>query len=137
MKLAFAVRIREERKTLGTVSNPAIGWKAHNEFSASILLYTIMITLTEQAAKHFSSILRTSGNNTIRVSLRKAGCSGSTYQLSMEDNYLEWHANDHVFESQGIFIVCDKKDLPYFDGMEIAFTSNGLDSKVAFMYVCI
>lgn len=91
-----------------------------------------MITLTKRAAIHFSSILRTSGNNTIRVSLRSTGWTGSTYQLSMEDNYHEWHVDDQVFESQGIYIVCDKKDLPYLDGMEIAFTSDGLDSKIIF-----
>lgn len=91
-----------------------------------------MITLTKEAANHFSSVFKISGKNRIRVSLNKAGCSGFTYLITAEDYYLEWYTDDVAFESEGISIVCNKKDLPYLDGMEIGFITDGLNSKITF-----
>jgi iron-sulfur cluster assembly protein len=96
------------------------------------LLYIIMITLTKEAANHFSSVFKISGKNRIRVSLNKAGCSGFTYLITAEDYYLEWYIDDVAFESEGISIVCNEKDLPYLDGMEIDFITDGLNSKITF-----
>jgi iron-sulfur cluster assembly accessory protein len=61
----------------------------------------------------------------LRVAVRGGGCSGFNYALSFTDDVGE---NDHVFEHDGLRIVCDPKQYLYLEGTEIDY-QDGLMGK--------
>ena len=88
------------------------------------------VTLTERAAEHVSRSLAKRGKGVgLRVGLRNAGCSGMSYQLEYADAIDE---GDVTFESHGIQIVVDRKNLPYLEGTVVDFGREGLNSAFKF-----
>ncbi len=88
------------------------------------------ITLTERAAEHVSSSLAKRGKGVgLRVGLRNAGCSGMSYQLEYADALRE---DDITFESHGVQVVVERKNLPYLEGTVLDFAREGLNSGFKF-----
>lgn len=60
----------------------------------------------------------------IRLSIKKGGCSGLSYNISFEK---EKNHNDQIFEEKNIKIIINKNDLIYLDGIKIEYadTING------------
>jgi iron-sulfur cluster assembly protein len=61
----------------------------------------------------------------VRVSVTSGGCSGLTYQLDFDDNS---HADDQVFEDNGVKVVTDLKSFLYLCDTTLEF-SGGLNGK--------
>lgn len=88
------------------------------------------ITLTPKAAEHIQAMLTPhSGVARIRLALKSAGCSGFKYSVDIAKEMTE---ADQLFESQGIEIVVEKKNLVFVDGTEIDYVQEGLNAKLLF-----
>lgn len=80
------------------------------------------IALTENAARHISSMLEKRGHGIgLRLATKKSGCTGFSYVVDFAD---EVAAQDLVFESQDIRIVLNEQDLPLLDGTEVDYVKT-------------
>ena len=80
------------------------------------------IALTENAAKHISSMLEKRGHGIgLRLSTKKAGCTGFSYVVDFADVVA---VQDLVFESQDIRIVLNEEDLSLLDGTEVDYVKT-------------
>ena len=80
------------------------------------------IALTENAARHISSMLEKRGHGIgLRLSTKKSGCTGFSYVVDFAD---EVAAEDLVFDSQDIRIVLNEQDLSLLDGTEVDYVQT-------------
>jgi len=88
------------------------------------------ITLTDQAASRARSFLaKQPAGAALRLAVRPTGCSGNAYVIEYAEAV---GPEDQVFESHGIKIVIDQKNLPLLDGTEIDYTRAGLSEGFRF-----
>jgi len=87
------------------------------------------IQLTDAAALRVKQFLDKEHGVALRLGVRKTGCSGWAYDVSIASEYGN---NDQVFEDKGIKIVVDNESLPYLNGSSIDFTQNGLNRTFQF-----
>jgi iron-sulfur cluster assembly protein len=88
-----------------------------------------MITITESAARHFDAMLARSAGKSLKLSVRKTGCSGYAYALEL----FEQPGVDLVsFESNGITIHIPEKDLVALNGLELDYKKVGFYENVVF-----
>lgn len=88
------------------------------------------ITLTEHAAQQIKQQLAKRGKGlALRISMKKSGCSGFTYSFDYAD---EMQEDDQLFESHNARIIVKRDNLSYFDGSEIDFVKEGLNSTFKF-----
>jgi len=92
-----------------------------------------MIQLTELAAKKVKQQLERRGKGLgIMVGVRTTGCSGLAYKLEYIDVApvtRDWM----TYDSYGIQIYVNGKDLPYIDGMTMDWTRQGLNEGFDFI----
>ncbi len=82
------------------------------------------ITMTTSATRQIQSMLATnnlSEAHVVRLGVTAGGCSGYSYLLDITD---EIHANDRIFASGGVQIVCDPKSYLYVKGTEIDYEDS-------------
>ena len=90
----------------------------------------MMITLTENAAKHINNYLTKRGKGLgVRLGVKTSGCSGMAYNLEFVD---EAQADDHIFENFGAKVFIDPKSLVYLDGTQVDYTKEGLQEGFKF-----
>lgn len=90
-----------------------------------------MITLTEIAAKKVKQQLDKRGQGLgIMVGVRTTGCSGLAYKLEYVDKI---DSNQIQYESHGINIFVNPKDLPFIDGMTMDWRRQGLNEGFDFV----
>lgn len=88
------------------------------------------ITLTHEAANRAKAFLaRRSAGTVLRLGVKPTGCSGNTYVIEYADAI---GPDDQVFESQGVKIVVDRKNLIFVDGTEIDYQRQGLSEGFRF-----
>jgi len=88
------------------------------------------ITLTESAARHVAAQMQRRGKGAgLRLGVRTSGCSGFAYQLDFAD---EADPSDLAFESHGVKVFVDRKNLPFVDGTELDFVREGLNEGFRF-----
>jgi len=92
-----------------------------------------MINLTELAAKKVQQQLSKRGRGKgIMIGVRTTGCSGLAYKLEYVDTppiTRDWI----VYESNGIKIYVNGRDLPYIDGMTMDWKRQGLNEGFDFI----
>lgn len=90
-----------------------------------------MITLTDIAAKKVKQQLEKRGKGVgIMVGVRTTGCSGLAYKLE----YVDTQTTDNLkYESNGVNIFVNPKDLPYIDGMTMDYKRQGLNEGFDFI----
>jgi len=90
-----------------------------------------MIQLTEIAAKKVRQQLDRRGKGAgILIGVRTTGCSGLAYKLE----YVDSVDNKNIaYESNGVAIYVDPKDLPYIDGMTMDYKRQGLNEGFDFI----
>ena len=65
------------------------------------------ITITKKAANEISRICDTQGRDqSVRLAVKGGGCAGFMYDFNFDS---EKSKRDLEFESNGIYILCDKK----------------------------
>ncbi len=87
------------------------------------------IRLTDSAAHRVRQFLAKDGGVALRLGVRKTGCSGWAYMVSLE---AEIATHDIVFEDNGVTVVIDPDSLPYLDGSKIDFAAEGLSRTFQF-----
>jgi iron-sulfur cluster assembly protein len=87
------------------------------------------ITLTDKAASRVRNFLAGRRAAALRFGVKVTGCSGNTYVVEPVDAI---GPEDEIFESQGIKIIVDKKNLIFLDGTEIDYTRAGLNEGFRF-----
>jgi len=87
------------------------------------------IQLTDNAAQRVKQFLEKDNGLALRLGVRKTGCSGWAYEVSIAKEY---GTDDDVFEDKGIKIVVDHESLPYLTGSKIDFTQSGLNRTFQF-----
>ena len=88
------------------------------------------ITLTAAAAERVRAFLKKRDNGIgLRFGVKKTGCSGFAYTT----DFIDIETPDDIeFESNGIKIFVDKKNLSYLDGTEIDYKRDGLQESFRF-----
>jgi iron-sulfur cluster assembly protein len=82
------------------------------------------ITLTEKAAHRVQqSIAKRGAGIGLRLGVRTAGCSGLAYTMEFAD---QRNPEDHAFESRGVTLLVDRRNLPYLAGTELDFVREGM-----------
>ena len=87
----------------------------------------LTITVSENAAKHVRDFTQKGENEAVslRVGVKGGGCSGLTYDLSIDSEARE---NDKVIEQHGVTILIDKKSYIFLAGTTLDY-SGGLNGK--------
>ncbi len=90
-----------------------------------------MIEITETAAKKVQQQLSKRGRGLgIMIGVRTTGCSGLAYKLEYVDTA---NTEQIKYESNGINIFVDPRDLPYIDGMTMDWRRQGLNEGFDFI----
>jgi len=87
------------------------------------------IQLTDNAAQRVKYFLEKENGSALRLAVRKTGCSGWAYEVSIASEFGE---SDQVFEDKGVKIVIDNESLPYLQGSKIDFIVSGLNRTFQF-----
>ena len=87
------------------------------------------VQLTDNAAQRVKYFLEKENGSALRLAVRKTGCSGWAYEVSIASEFAE---NDQIFEDKGVKIVIDNESLPYLQGSKIDFTVSGLNRTFQF-----
>ncbi len=87
------------------------------------------IELTDNAAQRVKRFLEQENGLALRLGVRKTGCSGWAYEVSIAAGFNE---DDEVFEDKDVKIVIDHDSLPYLKGSKIDFTTSGLNRTFKF-----
>ena len=87
----------------------------------------LTITISENAANHVRDFTGKEQNDpvSLRVGVKGGGCSGLTYDLSVDS---ETRENDKVIEQYGVTILIDKKSYIFLAGTILDY-SGGLNGK--------
>lgn len=88
------------------------------------------IKLTPAAAKQIHSLVK---NNRellgLRLAVKKSGCAGYAYDLSMAN---QDHQHELVYQFQGASIYIPLDAMPYLDGTEVDYVSEGINKVFKF-----
>lgn len=87
------------------------------------------IQLTESAALRVKHFLEKEHGAALRLGVRKTGCSGWAYEVSIASESGE---DDRVFVDKGVKIVVDSTSLPFLEGSKIDFITSGLNRTFHF-----
>ncbi|TXI23911.1 MAG: iron-sulfur cluster assembly accessory protein [Nitrosomonas sp.] len=88
------------------------------------------ITLTERAAKQICNQLDQQGKGlALKIGLKQSGCSGFGYTFDYVDKIEE---SDELFITHNAKVLIPKENLSYFDGAELDFVKEGLNSSFRF-----
>lgn len=88
------------------------------------------IQLTAAALERARRFLASEGDAVgLRLGAKKSGCSGWSYQIDLAR---EVHADDQVFEQDGVKLFVDRASLPLLTGTRIDFVQRGLGQEFAF-----
>jgi len=92
-----------------------------------------MITVSEIAAKKIQKQLEIRGKGAgIMIGVRTTGCSGLAYMLEYVDNppvTRDWM----TYDSHGVKIYVNGKDLPYVNGLTMDYKRQGLNEGFEFI----
>lgn len=92
-----------------------------------------MINLTELAAKKVKAYLEKRGRGVgITIGVRTTGCSGLAYKLEYIDTpplTRDWM----YYESHGVKIFVNGRDLPYVNGLTMDYKRQGLNEGFEFI----
>ena len=83
-----------------------------------------IISLTETAGARVAEVGAASGIGDgwmLRVEVKSGGCSGFTYDLSLDNEAVE---GEHVFESAGVKIVVDADSAELLRGSELIYEDS-------------
>jgi iron-sulfur cluster assembly protein len=91
-----------------------------------------MITLTELAARKVQQQIERRGRGLgIQIGIKTTGCSGLAYTLEYVDQ-APITRDYHTYESHGVTVYVNGRDLVYLDGLEMDWRRQGLNEGFDF-----
>jgi iron-sulfur cluster assembly protein len=90
------------------------------------------VSITENAANKISKIFAEkslAGEAGLRIAVQGGGCSGLSYNLSIDDEPKKF---DRVFDSNGVRLIVDKKSFLYTAGLVLDFDTDEFNGGFAF-----
>lgn len=81
----------------------------------------VSITITKQAAKKILKIKKKNKKKGLRLSTKLSGCAGMSYSIEFTNTIKK---NDLILKEKGIKIIIEKKNIPYFNGIELDFVKE-------------
>ncbi len=90
------------------------------------------VQVTETAASKITAIFSEKGLNGeagLRIGVQGGGCSGLSYNLSIDDEPTKF---DRVFDSNGVRLIVDKKSFLYTAGLVLDFDTDDFNGGFAF-----
>ena len=91
------------------------------------------IAVSTSAANKISSLFeqkKLSDEVGLRISVQGGGCSGLSYNLSIDDEPTKF---DRVFDSNGVKLIVDKKSFLYTAGLELDFDTDDFNGGFVFL----
>ena len=90
-----------------------------------------LLQITDRAAAQVRSLLEKEGqpDGVFRVGVKTGGCSGMTYQMSIDD---QPHEKDLVLRHDGIEVIVDPASLDYIRGTVMDFEGDVMSQKFTF-----
>ena len=85
----------------------------------------MLVSITTEADKHLSSIVKSENAIGIELGVKGGGCSGLTYILDLVD---EPEEDDKVIEEHGLKLFVDRKSYVFLAGTILEY-SGGLNGK--------
>jgi iron-sulfur cluster assembly protein len=119
-------------RSLGYCSGSRMRWpRAVVRYTRTLgRIEAMAISLTSSAATRVKSFLEKRGRGVgLRIGVRKSGCSGYAYTIDYADAI---HADDVVFDRDGVKVIIDPKSLSLIDGTEVDFVKDGLNEAFKF-----
>jgi len=90
------------------------------------------VDVTESAAGKIGKLFEDKGLNDevgLRISVQGGGCSGLSYNLSIDDEPTKF---DRIFESNGVRLIVDKKSFLYTAGLILDFDTDDFNGGFVF-----
>ncbi|MGR8934493.1 MAG: HesB/IscA family protein [Gammaproteobacteria bacterium] len=88
------------------------------------------VLLTEKAARQIQKQLNKRGHGIgLKLSVKKAGCSGFAYVLDYADQLAD---GDVVHEGHGVKVIVNAVDAPFLNGIELDYRREGLNEAFVF-----
>jgi iron-sulfur cluster assembly protein len=90
------------------------------------------VEITSHAAGKISTIFGEKSLSTevgLRISVQGGGCSGLSYNLSIDDEPTKF---DRVFQSNGVTLIVDKKSFLYTAGLILDFDTDDFNGGFVF-----
>ncbi len=88
------------------------------------------LQLTPAAVKHLKKVLSSQNKETLRLSIKHAGCAGLSYDLDYNEKQYE---GDIHYCTEGLTLFVDPASIPYLQGTRIDYIYNGLNGTLQFL----
>ena len=89
------------------------------------------IELSEKARAHFYHYLKKNKAQSVRLSVKKTGCSGLSYVIDYVDEVNQSDVMQALDDTYSLYI--EKKSYPYLKGLKIDMVQEGLNKKLKFV----
>lgn len=90
---------------------------------------TLPIKVTDACAERLAAIAEAGGvRKNLRVAVLGGGCSGFSYEFSLEDDAAE---DDLVIEAGGAAVLIDPVSLPFLSGSTVDFRNELIGARFA------
>lgn len=89
-----------------------------------------LVDLTKAARSRILTYLAEQNMQGLRLSLKKTGCSGLSYEIDYVNAKLE--SDVHINLEDDKFISIEKKSLPLLSGVKIDYVKQGISHKFVF-----
>jgi|TARA_B100001996_G_scaffold14204_1_gene11839 iron-sulfur cluster assembly protein len=88
------------------------------------------LQFSEQAISHFSRMLKKEiAKNSIRIGVRKAGCSGYEYFFGYEEHHND---DDTIIKYEDCTFLVDSKSFKFLKGSKIDYAEDGFNQGIQF-----
>jgi len=88
------------------------------------------LQFSDMAISHFSKILEKElGKKSIRIGIRKAGCSGYEYFFDYEEAHND---NDTIIKYDDCTFLIDSKSFEFLKGSKVDYTEDGFNKGIQF-----
>lgn len=98
--------------------------------TAETFIPSVGVTMTPDAVRHVRKQLEKKPEALgIRLAIKKSGCSGFKYETHWVE---QADAEDEIYSVEGVDIYVKREHLPFVNGTEIDFITQGVNSMFEF-----
>ncbi|GGD03305.1 HesB/IscA family protein [Halopseudomonas salina] len=90
-----------------------------------------VVTVTPAALEHFRHQLATQPGRSVRLSVKKSGCTGFMYVIDMVEEGAESDLHYRLDDQIELFV--DSESLPVLSGTQIDLVKEGINKQIRFV----